>query len=416
MSRLAGKTVLLIISGGIAAYKSLELIRLLKKAGVNILPILTKGGEQFVTPLSVSALAEHAVYTDLWSLKDENEMGHIRLSREADLIVVAPASANFLAKMAQGIADDLASTTLLAANKPVMAFPAMNPEMWANPATQRNIDILKSDGIHIINPSSGAMACGEIGTGRLPEATEMFSAIESFLTSVGKLTGRKAIVTSGPTYEAIDPVRFIGNHSSGKQGHAIAAALAREGADVTLITGPVSLPDPEGVKTIHITSADDMLAAVTKSLPADIAVCAAAVSDWKVENAQSHKMKKRHSDEAPRLNLTENPDILAAISKSANRPQLVIGFAAETENAVKNAQEKLLKKGCDWILANQVGKTEFPVFGDDNNQVTLVTRTTTNDWPILNKKDVASRLVAAIIDEFSKGHSNDTERKNGSTG
>ena len=403
MPVLTERTILLIISGGIAAYKSLELIRLLKKSGARILPVLTKGGAQFVTPLSVSALAEHPVYSDLWSLKDECEMGHIRLSRDADLIVVVPASANMIAKIAHGIADDLASTTLLAANKPIYVVPAMNPEMWVNTATQRNIEILKSDGITVIGPAIGDMACGEIGAGRMIEAHEIFTAIENFFLTSQKLRGMKAIVTSGPTHEPIDPVRFIGNRSSGKQGHAIAAELAAHGADVTLVTGPVSLPAPKGVHVISVETAAQMLNATQNALPAAIVVCAAAVADWGVDKAPIHKMKKRMGAAPPTLTLTETADILSMLSHHEKRPELVVGFAAETENVVPYAQEKLLKKGCDWIVANQVGKTAFPVFGADENQVTLVTRTTTEEWPILSKQDVAHRLVEAIVTHFDKG-------------
>lgn len=400
MTNLAGKSVLLVISGGIAAYKSLELIRLLKKSRAEVRCILTKGGSEFVTPLSVSALSEHPVYTDLFSLKDESEMGHIRLSREADVIVVAPASANLMAKLANGIADDLASTTLLASNKPVFVAPAMNPEMWAKPSTQRNIDTLRTDGIRFIGPAAGEMACGETGLGRMVEPEEIFDALVSYFKADAPLAGKRVVVTSGPTYEPIDPVRFIGNRSSGKQGHAIAEALARAGADVTLVTGPVSLADPAGVRTIHVETASEMLAACQSALPADITVCAAAVADWRVQNAADHKMKKRAGAEPPTLSFTENPDILAEISKSSSRPALVVGFAAETEDVIKAAQEKLVHKGCDWILANQVGKTDNPVFGTDHNQVTLVSRSNCDDWPPLSKKEVAARLVEAMIAHF----------------
>ncbi|OFW88088.1 MAG: bifunctional phosphopantothenoylcysteine decarboxylase/phosphopantothenate synthase [Alphaproteobacteria bacterium RIFCSPHIGHO2_02_FULL_46_13] len=399
-SVLSTRSILLIISGGIAAYKSLELIRLFRKTGTYVRVILTKGGEQFVTPLSVSALSEHPVYTDLWSLKDESEMGHIRLSREADLIIVAPASANLIAKMANGITDDLASTTLLASNKPIMISPAMNPEMWAKPSTQRNLEILKQDGIHIIAPNVGDMACGETGTGRMPEATELFKAAEDFFLNNQPLAAKTAIVTSGPTYEPIDPVRFIGNRSSGKQGHAIAAELAKQGVNVTLVTGPVSIPAPHGVKTIAIETAEDMKLAVTNALPADIFVGAAAVADWRVETPSVQKMKKRVGQTAPELKFTENPDILATVSTHPNRPSLVIGFAAETEDVLNYARAKLVKKGCDWIVANQVGKDANPVFGADDNQVTLITRTTTENWPSASKTDVAKMLVNKIVEDL----------------
>lgn len=385
-------SILLIISGGIAAYKSLELIRLLKKSGACVRVILTKGGEQFVTPLSVSALSEHPVYTDLWSLKDESEMGHIRLSREADLIVVAPASANLIAKMANGIADDLASTTLLASNKPILISPAMNPEMWAKPSTQRNIHQLEQDGVHIIQPRTGDMACGETGTGRMPEATELFSTIENFFLRNKPLAGKHAIVTSGPTYEPIDPVRFIGNRSSGKQGHAIAAELAKQGATVALITGPTALPSPHGVKTISIETADEMKDAVMNALPADIFVGTAAVADWKVTNPAPQKMKKRAGGEAPALQFSENPDILSLVGHHQNRPHLVIGFAAETENPIDNARIKLTKKNCDWIIANHVGTTDNQGFGADENQVTLLTSTITEVWDKQSKKTLLLNL------------------------
>ena len=337
MTNLAGKSVLLVISGGIAAYKALELIRLLRKARAEVRCILTKGGSEFITPLSVSALSEHPVYTDLFSLKDESEMGHIRLSREADIIVVAPASANLMAKLANGIADDLASTTLLASNKPIFVAPAMNPEMWGKPSTQRNIEILRNDGIHFIGPAAGEMACGEIGFGRMIEPQDIFEVLQSYFKVSAPLAGKRALVTSGPTYEPIDPVRFIGNRSSGKQGHAIAAALARAGADVTLVTGPVSLADPIGVRTHHVETSVQMLDACRAALPVDIAVCAAAVADWRVENAADQKIKKQAGAATPSLSFIENPDILAEISKSPNRPDLVIGFAAETQDGTAPA-------------------------------------------------------------------------------
>ncbi|MFA7275224.1 MAG: bifunctional phosphopantothenoylcysteine decarboxylase/phosphopantothenate--cysteine ligase CoaBC [Pseudobdellovibrionaceae bacterium] len=400
------QTVTLIISGGIAAYKSLELIRLLRKDGITVLPVLTNGGAQFVTPLSVAALAQHPVYTDLWSLKDESEMGHIRLSRDADLVMVAPASADLIAKMAHGLADDLASTLLLASNKPVMISPAMNGEMWNNPATQRNIETLKQDGIIIIPPAAGDMACGETGEGRMPESLELFAEIKNQLNPVKPLAGKKAIVTSGPTFEAIDPVRYIGNRSSGKQGHAIAAQLARAGADVTLISGPVNIPAPRGIKIIHIQSAAEMQKAVLENLPADIAVCAAAVADWGIESPASHKMKKRAGEGPPALKLVPNPDILAEIGAHKPRPTLIIGFAAETEDLIVNAKAKLLKKACDWIIANQVGIDGNPVFGQDDNQVTLLTHTTTEDWPAASKMDIARRLVVRICEKIAEGDSN----------
>lgn len=407
MSALMNRSVLLIISGGIAAYKSLELIRLLRKAGTAVRVILTKGGEQFVTPLSVSALSENPVYTDLWSLKDESEMGHIRLSREADVILVAPASADLIAKMANGLADDLASTTLLASNKQVIVSPAMNPEMWAKPSTQRNIRTLKQDGVLVLEPRTGEMACGETGTGRMPEATELFAVLDNYFSSNKPLAGKKAVVTSGPTYEPIDPVRFIGNRSSGKQGHVIAEELANQGAEVTLVSGPVSIPTPKGVNLVRIETADQMKEAVLQNLPADIFVATAAVADWKAENPAGQKIKKQAGQAPAPLTFSENPDILATISQHpTKRPRLVIGFAAETENLIPNAKTKLAQKGCDWIVANQVGTSGNPVFGSDHNQVTLLSHTTTEDWPQSSKADVAKRLVARMIEEFNHDHSN----------
>jgi len=396
---LANRSILLIISGGIAAYKSLELIRLLKKSHASVRVILTKNGSQFVTPLSVSALSEHPVYTDLWSLKDESEMGHIRLSREADLILVAPASANLIAKMANGYADDLASTTLLASNKPILISPAMNPEMWNKDSTQRNIRTLQTDGVHVIMPVCGEMACGETGTGRMPEASELLSAIEDFLGKNKPLAGKTAIVTSGPTYEPIDPVRFIGNRSSGKQGHAIAKELSKQGALVTLISGPVSISPPQGVKTIFVETAEQMKDAVINSLPTDIFVGVAAVADWRVETPSIQKMKKRAGLTPPTLEFIENPDILSLVGHHPNRPKLVIGFAAETEDVLRHAKSKLIKKGCDWIIANQVGTTENPIFGADDNQVTLITPTITENWPQSSKIEIAKILIKKIIEE-----------------
>lgn len=405
---LKDKTILLIISGGIAAYKSLELIRLIRKSGARVRAILTKGGAQFVTPLSVSALCEEEVYTDLWSLKDESEMGHIRLSREADLIMIAPASADIMAKIANGLANDLASTALLAANKPIMVAPAMNHMMWENAATQANINTLQERGITLIGPTEGDMACGEYGMGRMSEPEDILAAINDFfLTANHKpLTGKTALVTSGPTYEAIDPVRFIGNRSSGKQGHAIAKALSDLGAEVTLVTGPVSIPDPSGVKTVHIESAQDMLTACKHVLPCDIIVCAAAVADWHIE-ATGQKIKKRDDGTPPDLKLMENPDILKTISNHANRPQIVVGFAAETQNLLENAKTKLTRKNCDVILANDVnsaGNSGKSVFGSDQNHVYLVTSKHTDDWGAQSKTAIAQKLahyIAETLDETS---------------
>ncbi len=393
---LKDKSILLVISGGIAAYKSLELIRLLRKDGASVRCILTKGGEQFVTPLSVSALSEHQVYTDLWSLKDESEMGHIRLSREADLIVIAPASADLLSKMANGCADDLASTTLLAADKKIIAVPAMNHKMWDNPATQRNVELLKLQGIMFAGPVAGDMACGEFGVGRMIEPGEILLAIQNRFGPKA-LSGFKALVTAGPTFEPLDPVRFIGNRSSGKQGYAIAEALADQGAEVTLISGPSSLPRPGNVTFIAVETADHMLAAALENINVDIAICTAAVSDWKAASPAAQKIKK--SGAPPALNLTENPDILKTIANHPQRPQLVIGFAAETENAAENGVKKLKSKGCDWILADHVGDNSKPVFGSDENEVILIISATSESsetWPRLSKREVANILVKRI--------------------
>jgi phosphopantothenoylcysteine decarboxylase / phosphopantothenate---cysteine ligase len=393
---LAGKRVLLVISGGIAAYKSLELIRRLRERGVSVRAILTKGGAAFVTPLSVAALSENKVYQDLFSLTDESEMGHIRLSREADLVVVAPASADLIAKMAQGLADDLASTALLATDKPVLIAPAMNTMMWTHGATQANVATLNARGIRQIGPEAGDLACGEVGSGRMAEPMEILAAIESYFGAAAPLSGRRAIVTSGPTFEAIDPVRFIGNRSSGKQGHAIAAALARRGAATLLVSGPTSEPDPAGVEVKRIESAEQMLAACRSALPADIAVCAAAVADWRPAKTADQKIKKAASDPAP-ITLLRNPDILATLAAAGNeRPRLVVGFAAETENLIANARKKLAAKGCDLIVANDVS-ADSGTFGGSENTVHLVAQDGVESWPRLSKQDVAERLVDTIV-------------------
>ncbi len=395
---LKNKNILLVISGGIAAYKALELIRLLKKSGCNVRCILTAGGQQFITPLSVASLSGEQCYTDLWSLKDEAEMGHIRLSREADLIVVAPASADFLAKLAQGRADDLATTTLLAANKDILVVPAMNHCMWNNPATQDNMRLLNSRGIYHVGPDDGEMACGEYGAGRMVEPEAMIQAIIAKLSANMPLAGLKALVTSGPTYEPLDPVRFIGNRSSGKQGHAIAAALAAKGADVTLITGPVALPDPSSITTIHVETAAEMLAASLHALPSDIAVCAAAVSDWSAATIETQKIKKQGDHLPPQLQLRENPDILSTLSHHAQRPKLVIGFAAETENLIQSGQKKRLTKGCDWIVANDVGREV--IFGADENRIILISEDAAEEWDKMSKKSVAEKLAEKIVQNF----------------
>ena len=393
-------SVLLIISGGIAAYKALELIRRMKDKGWQVRVILTKGAQQFVTPLSVSALSGEKVYSDLFSLTDEAEMGHIRLARDADLIVIAPASANIMARIAHGMTDDLATTAILATDAPVLIAPAMNPFMWANQATQRNFEILKSRGFSVIGPDSGDMACGEDGAGRLSETMDIINASEKMLPGNRLLEGKKALVTSGPTHEPIDGVRYIANRSSGKQGHAIASALARHGADVTLISGPVTTPPPPNVKVISVETANEMLSASLTALPCDIAICAAAVADWSVDTNTQHKIKKVKG-EVPSIQLKENPDILATISKHQHRPQLVIGFAAETQNVVAYAKEKQIRKQCDWILANDVG-SDMPVFGSDHNQIHFITKEKDIAWPRMSKKELADKLCWEIISEITQ--------------
>ena len=415
---LTGKRILLIIAGGIAAYRSLDLIRRLRERGCDVRCVLTKGGAQFVTPLSVAALSENKVYQDLFSLTDEAEMGHIRLSREADLVVVCPASADLLAKMANGLADDLASTALLATDKPVMVCPTMNVQMWQHPATQANMLTLEGRGVLRVGPGAGNLACGEVGTGRLAEVMDIVAAIEAFFAGPPKalqapaielpgpgplgsqpLAGRHAIVTSGPTWEAIDPVRYIGNRSSGKQGHAIAAALARLGARTTLVSGPTGEPDPPDVHVVRIESARQMYAACHAALPADIAVCAAAVADWRVQTDTEKKIKKG-SGGPPALALTENPDILASLGQAGKaRPKLVVGFAAETGNVVEYARAKLARKGCDWLVANDVSPGTG-TFGGDDNTVHLVSADQVEDWPRMSKAQVAERLAARIAEAF----------------
>jgi len=399
--RFDGKRVLLIIGGGIAAYKCLELIRRLKERGATVRAIMTRAAEEFVTPLSVSSLTGEIVYRSLFDLTQEAEMGHIQLSRDADLLVVAPATADLMAKMASGQANDLATTALLATDKPVLIAPAMNVRMWEHAATQRNRATLAKDGIQFVGPNDGDMACGEFGPGRMAEPVEILHAIEAQLAGPeGRpLDGRKALVTSGPTHEPIDPVRYIANRSSGKQGHAIAAALAKLGADVTLVAGPCDQPDPTGVKTIHVESAREMLEACQAALPLDIGVFAAAVADWRVDQAGTQKMKK-NGDVPPSLALVENPDILKTISRHATaRPALVVGFAAETENVLDYARAKLARKGCDWIVANDVSPATG-IMGGDRNTVHLISATAHEDWPELSKLDVAARLAARIADHF----------------
>ncbi len=392
---LAGKRILLIIGGGIAAYKALELIRDFRKRGASVRAILTKAGAEFVTPLSIASLTGDKCYTDLFSLTDEAEMGHIGLSRDADLLIVAPATADLLAKMAHGLANDLASTALLATDKRVLVAPAMNVRMWTHAATQRNCASLKSDGIAFVGPDEGEMACGEFGPGRMAEPAAIADAAARMLVAEGPLGGRRILVTSGPTHEPIDPVRYIANRSSGKQGHAIAAAAARLGAEVTLVSGPVAIPNPPGVKTIRVETARQMMQAVQNAMPADCAIFCAAVADWRVANEGGQKFKKEAGG-LPALSLTENPDILATLSHmSDNRPELVIGFAAETEKVIAHAQSKLARKGCDWIVANDVSH-EGGVMGGDMNTVHLVTRDGVEDWPKMGKDAVAEKLVARI--------------------
>ena len=407
-SPIVPKRVLLIISGGIAAYKSLEVIRALRREGVAIRCVMTKAAEEFVTPLSVSALSEDKVYTDLFSLTDEAEMGHIQLSRGADLLVVAPATADILARMAQGNANDIATTVLLATDTPVMAAPAMNVRMWTHPATQTNVATLKQRGVEMIGPVEGDMACGEFGYGRMSEPADIVAAVLAHLHSAtgvkpaqaGPLAGRSAIVTSGPTHEPIDPVRYIANRSSGRQGHAIAEALARAGASVTLVSGPTRLADPTGVATVHVETAQEMLEACLANLPADIAVCAAAVADWRVSGRADQKLKK-DSGALPSLTLTENPDILATLSKPGSaRPALVVGFAAETEAVLEHATAKRKRKGCDWILANDVSEGTG-TFGGDRNRIQFVDDTGHEDWPDATKAEVAETLAGKIAAHFS---------------
>lgn len=394
---LHDRRILLIIGGGIAAYKCLDLIRRLKERGASVRPILTKAAQQFVTPLSVGALSGERVFTDLFDLTAEHDIGHIRLSREADLVVVAPATADLMAKAANGLADDLASTALIATDKPVLMAPAMNPRMYAHPATRRNLARLKEDGVTFVGPNSGAMAeRGEFGEGRMAEPLEIIAAIEArFGEGTALLKGRRLLVTSGPTHEPIDPVRYIANRSSGKQGHAIAAAAAAAGAEVVLVSGPVEIADPKGVKVVRVETAAQMLAAVEENLPTDAAVFAAAVADWRVASAADQKIKKEGGG-APGLSLVENPDILATVSHHHTlRPRLVVGFAAETQNVVAHARAKRERKGCDWIVANDVSPATG-IMGGDLNTVHLVSGEGVEDWPSATKTEVARKLVARI--------------------
>lgn len=406
---LAGKRILLVIAGGIAAYKVLELIRRLKERGATVVPVMTPAAGAFVTPLSVGAIAGEPVHRDLFDLTRESDIGHIRLSREADLLVVAPATADLIAKMAGGHADDLATTALLATDKPVLIAPAMNPRMWEHPATRRNMDQLRADGVRVVGPGVGAMAeRGEAGVGRMAEPMDILAAIESALGSgpalIGapkRLSGRRILVTSGPTHEPIDPVRYLANRSSGRQGHAIAAAAAAAGAEVTLISGPVEIPPPAGVALVAVESAADMLAAVEAALPVDVAVMAAAVADWRVATASEKKLKKQADGAPPMLELVENPDILASIGRHHTlRPRLVVGFAAETNDLLDNARAKLARKGADLIVANDVSP-ETGVMGGTDNTVRIVSSAGVDAWPKLSKDEVATRLVALIADRLA---------------
>ena len=398
------RSILLIITGSVASYKALELIRLLRSENITVTTILTKGGAQFITPLAVSSLTGTKTYDDLFSLTDEVEMGHIELSRVADMVLVAPASADILARMANGIADDLATTALLATNKPVVVAPAMNHKMWSHAATQRNISQLLADGSHLIAPTEGAMACGEHGVGRMAEPAAIMQALASFgskplLTNL-RLKGKKVIITSGPTVEAIDPVRYLGNRSSGKQGHAIAAALATAGAEVHLISGSVNIPDPTGVRYItHTGNAEAMLRAVEDALPADIFIGAAAVADWRLAKPAEQKLKKKTTNGKLTLELIPTVDILASVAKNKQRPTLVVGFAAETEKLLEHARAKRLAKGADWLIANEVDSSR--VFGADDNTVTLITAESEESWPLSSKHDIASKLTQKIADHFS---------------
>ena len=401
---LAGKRILLIVAGGIAAYKTPDIIRRLRERDATVGCILTDGGAQFVTPLTLGAVSEEKVYNNLFSLTEENEMGHINLSRQADALLVAPATANMLAKMAQGLANDLATTVLLATNKPVLVAPAMNVRMWDHPATQENLGTLANRGVTVIGPNKGDMACGEYGMGRMSEPLEIAAAVEDFFSANGRLAGRRALVTSGPTYEPIDPIRYIANRSSGKQGHAIAKALTRLGTETTLVTGPTQQLDPPGIQVVHVESARQMLAACEAALPADIAVCTAAVADWRIDTEAHQKLKKEPGGQPPALVMTENPDILQTLSNAKNtRPSLVIGFAAETENVIANAKAKLARKGCDWVVANDVSP-DTGTFAGDTNTVHLVTAHGVEDWPRLSKAEVGERLTNRIADALDEAH------------
>lgn len=403
---LAGKKILLIIGGGIAAYKSLELIRRLQDQGASVTPVLTRAGEEFVTPLSVSALAGEPVHQDLFDLTSEAEMGHIQLSRSADLVVVAPATADLMAKMAQGLANDMASTLLLATDTKVLLAPAMNVRMWEHPATQRNIKTLRGDGVGFVGPNEGGMACGEFGPGRLAEPAEILAAITAELSQqaeAGRLAGRRILVTSGPTHEPIDPVRYIANRSSGAQGTALARALRDQGAEVVFVTGPAEVPPPDGVEVVAVQSALEMEAAVQAALPVDAGVFAAAVADWRVASASDRKLKKS-KDGLPVLEFAENPDILKTVSRmTESRPPLVVGFAAETNDVVENATAKRLRKGCDWIVANDVSPATG-IMGGQENAVILISDQGAEEWPRMGKAEVATRLAVRIATALKGAH------------
>lgn len=396
---LAGKRILLIIGGGIAAYKALDLTRQLRRAGASVTPVLTRAAEEFVTPLSASALAAEKVYRDLFDLTDEAEMGHIELSRAANLVVVAPATADLMGKMAGGLANDLASTLLMATDKRVLIAPAMNVRMWDHPATRRNLATLQGDGVLVVGPDEGEMACGEFGPGRMSAPEDIVAAIEAAL-SEGPLAGRHVLVTSGPTHEPIDPVRYIANRSSGAQGTAIAAALRDLGARVSFITGPADVPPPAGVAVTRVQTAVEMLAAVEAALPADAGVFAAAVADWRGTEAATSKMKKDAAGTLPSLSFAENPDILATVSKGPQRPALVVGFAAETDDVTAHATAKRLRKGCDWIVANDVSPATG-IMGGTENAVTLITAAGAEDWPRMDKAQVAAKLAARIAEALA---------------
>ena len=402
-ARLLNKRILLIVGGGIAAYKTPELVRQLVKEGADVKCLLSKSGSEFVTALTLASVSGNKVYQNLFDLTDETEMGHIQLSRNADLVLVAPATADLMAKMAQGFANDLASTALLATDKPVMIAPAMNVRMWLHDATQRNLETLKNDGIAIINPKEGDMACGETGPGRMAEPVEIMEAVAEALMPKGPLKGLKALITAGPTHEPIDPVRYIANRSSGKQGYAIAEAIFGLGAETLLVSGPVNLPDPEGVRVIRVETALEMAAACEEALPSQIAIMTAAVADWRTTESAQEKIKKNTDNTPPSLELTENPDILAGLVAHTLRPDLIVGFAAETEQVMDHARAKFTRKGCDWLMANNVSP-DTGVMGGDFNTIHFLTQTSEESWEMLSKQDVALRLADKIADYFLKTH------------